>query len=586
MLCDLALAQSPDAPDALFVAGVIARESGDAAAAVERLERAVALRPDDAATLDALGSALRLADRPEHARSCFSRALVLEPGFDTARFNRAVTALAVGDVPAALSDLLVLIRRRPTDAEVFDALGRALAAQERLTEAAAAFAQASKLAPNRAGIWTGLAGVQQRLGDAAGARRSLDAALRLAPEDASAHVRSGWLCSFMGDVAGAEAAFRAALERAPDLPAAAAGLAHLEERRGAVASAAERLRPLLDSADPRVALTWAEVCRQQGRPADAVEVVERALPAAGADAGRLWFALGHLRDETGDTDAAFAAFTSGNRAHGLSFDAGAHSQAIDRLIAATADLRDWPRSSARSERPVFIIGMPRSGTSLVEQILASHRDVHGAGELDTVMRVAATMAPGGDWPQVLRGIAAQRRDAFARAYLEQLATLHPSAARITDKMPLNYLYMGMITCLWPGAKIIHCVRDALDTCLSCFLQPFMGPHYAFSNDLSGLGRYWRDYHRLMEHQARHVEMLTVPYGELVTDPERWSRALVELVGLPWDPACLSPHTHSRTVETASYAQVRRPIYRSSVGRAQRYAAHLEPLRAALRDSNL
>ena len=271
---------------------------------------------------------------------------------------------------------------------------------------------------------------------------------------------------------------------------------------------------------------------------------------------------------------------------------------------------DWfaarPAADGADPTPVFVVGMPRSGTSLVEQCLAAHPAVHGAGELAAILRLATEAAvsagaeadslrtgvvsmkagsrPGAEasYPECVHALPAARIAALGKRYLDHLRTLAPEAVRVTDKLPGNYLHLGFIATILPGAKIIHCRRDPLDNGISLYFTDFMVGH-EYSNDLHAIGRQIRGMRALMAHWEAVLggRLLALDYEALVADPESLTRAMVSHVGLEWNDACLRPHEVARTVRTASAWQVRQPVYRRSVGRAQGYKRFLGPLREAL-----
>jgi LPS sulfotransferase NodH len=243
--------------------------------------------------------------------------------------------------------------------------------------------------------------------------------------------------------------------------------------------------------------------------------------------------------------------------------------------------QDWLRG-ARSEgnestRPVFIVGMPRSGTTLTEQILASHPGVFGAGELRFWHGASVKYES-----QVLRG--AEGHEAIAAAadqYLQLLSSLSADASRVIDKMPANFMNLGLIHAAFPNARIIHMQRNPLDTGLSIYFQIFSNTH-TYANDLEDIAHYFTQYYRLMQHWRSTLgegAILDVPYEELVQDPEPWIRKMVQFAGLPWDPRCLDFHQTERTVVTASNWQVRQRITKSSAGRWRNYESYLGPLRS-------
>ena len=248
--------------------------------------------------------------------------------------------------------------------------------------------------------------------------------------------------------------------------------------------------------------------------------------------------------------------------------------------------RGWRRREqfgVSSSLPVFVVGMPRSGTSLAEQILASHPAVFGAGELTFWNSVGAS---GAAVPRRGRG---RRGGAHAAAeeYLRLLRTRSAQAHRIIDKMPANFLQLGLIHAALPGARIIHLQRDPIDTCLSIYFQDFSAT-LSYANDLGDLAHYYAEYLRLMQHWRSVLPgaaMLDVPYESLVEDPEAWSRKMLAFIGLPWDPRCLEFYRTERSVLTASKWQVRQRISTSSIGRWRHYQEHLGELRALTAESS-
>ena len=264
----------------------------------------------------------------------------------------------------------------------------------------------------------------------------------------------------------------------------------------------------------------------------------------------------------------------------------AADQQFFRLIAKTFDaglVERFAGAGDPSPVPIFVLGMPRSGSTLVEQILASHPQIHAAGEMTNLDRVVRslrdTVGRPIRFPQCAGGFDTESLRRIGQAYLASLPPLPEGKTRITDKLPSNFIYVGLIRMILPNARIIHTVRDPVDTCVSCFSRLF-GAGHAYCYDLAELGRYYRAYHELMAHWRAVLpagSMLDVAYEDVVGDLETQARRLIDYCGLPWDDRCLSFHTTSRTVSTASNLQVRRPLYRSSVQRWRRYEAHLQPL---------
>jgi len=290
-------------------------------------------------------------------------------------------------------------------------------------------------------------------------------------------------------------------------------------------------------------------------------------------------------DDADRYDEAFAAYDRANclyratrAAQGDRFDASGLRHQVDETIATfTADFfaarAGW---GASSDLPVFILGMPRSGTSLVEQIAASHSQIFGAGELREIGEITASLGPAANWGED----AALR---LAERHLERLRTLDGAAARIIDKLPDNIFQLGSIATLFPRARIVFCRRDARDIGLSCFFQKFAAGHLTFSYDLADCGRRIKETERIAEHWRRTLSlpMLDLDYERLVADLEGESRRLIAFLGLDWEPACLDFHRTARAVQTASSWQVRQPLFDRSAGRWRHYEGHLAPLLEAL-----
>ena len=309
-----------------------------------------------------------------------------------------------------------------------------------------------------------------------------------------------------------------------------------------------------------------------------------------ADERGLRYAAANLLDRAGRFDEAFAQARLGGVLRGVYYNAAATEAGVTRQIEyfTRERLGCLPRASHQSEKPLFIVGMPRSGTSLVEQILASHPQVHGGGELDVMFKVATAAMQKlsrqgwGEFPQYFNRLYLGVADELANIYLQPLIALNPSAKRITDKMPLNFLHVGLIALLFPQSRVIHCRRDPMDTCLSCFMTDFAGGN-EFSYDLAALGHFHRQQDRLMAHWKSVLDLpiLDVQYEQLVGDAEPQTRRLLGFAGLSWSDKCLRFHENDRFVNTASNEQVRRPLYKSSVQRWKNYEKHLVPLKTSL-----
>ncbi|MER9603899.1 sulfotransferase [Mesorhizobium sp. M0140] len=305
---------------------------------------------------------------------------------------------------------------------------------------------------------------------------------------------------------------------------------------------------------------------------------------------KLHHAAGKVLNDLKRYSEAFDHFNRGKRASGYTFDINLYRRWIDSLIETfTPDfLAARAGYGNPSEVPVFVVGMPRSGTTLTEQICASHPDVQGAGELNKLRRVANAIglktSSAGDLSRPVMSVTQDLSRKLAEEHLSYLREWAPAALRVVDKMPHNFEMIGLIGLLFPNARIIHCRRDAIDNCVSCFVQSFNKGH-SYNTDLRILGLYYREYDRLMRHWNEVFPGLIFEnrYETLVEDQEAQSRRLIDYLGLPWDDACLRFFDRDGSVNTPSRWQVRQPIYKSSVKRWKNYENEIQTLIDALGD---
>jgi len=302
---------------------------------------------------------------------------------------------------------------------------------------------------------------------------------------------------------------------------------------------------------------------------------------------RLHFNLGRVLDKLKNHKEAFQHYQQGNNLDSPIYSEKRNADYINRITTAYSsnNLKLLKNSSIKTDLPVFIIGMPRSGTSLVEQIISSHSDVHGAGELRYISQLSESFIPEkfdliDSFPEYIMKLTTEQLNTSAQHYLDKLGKFSTTALRITNKMPQNFLYIGLIKQLFPKAKIIHCSRHPLDTILSIYFQNFSKVHdYSFR--LENIAHYYQQYQHIMNHwkQSPDIEILDVPYTNLVNNFEDTCRSMISYIELEWDEQCLNFHNSEREVTSASFDQVRSPIYKSSLDRWKHYEEFLEPLSA-------
>ncbi len=552
-----ALTRAPEDVDAHIHLGVALKALGRYADAVGAYERALAIRPGHPVALNNLGNALGALGRYEPAADAYRRALTQKPGDVVAMRNLANVQLQAGRSDAALAWLKRARKTAPDDPRNDFEMGNLHRSRGRLERAAEWYRRALSLRPDDANIRCHLAITLKEMGD-------LDEAL---------------------------ACYRRVLEQRPGDPDATAGEADVLMKTGAFEEAWDRIRPLLSEGTPTVnlAIVHAQLSGRFGCRAEAADLLEKLLKREGLPAGdrrQIHFELGTLYDGLDDYDAAFAHIRRGNQLKEHRFDRERHDGLVRRLMAVYGS-GEWSRlerSTAGSDRPVFVVGMMRSGTTLVEQILDSHPRIHGAGELPEIHRltVACRRRTGTPFPDAAPLLTRTMVSEMADGYLERLAEIDAGAERIVDKMPHNFLYLGLIAQLLPNARIIHCRRDPLDNGLSIYFQPFSGTHdYAY--DLSDIGFFASRYAVLMDHwrSVLDLSIIDVRYEDLVSDARSEIRRILDFLGMDWDDRCLRFHENRRPVHTASYQQVRMPLYSRSVGRWRHYARYLDPLRQAL-----
>jgi len=557
----------------------------DAAAGCYR--RALVMQPDDAVLLCNLGNALRQLGSLEEALTHGLRAIELEPRSSVAHNNLGLILAAQGSREAAVASYRQALLLNPADVEALSNLGHVLRDLGQRREAAALYGKALDLNPSRAESHCNLGNALFDLMRMDAAVECYRHALELAPDHAAAHLSLSVALRFQRRADEAEASCQAALAIEPRHAEALSFLGELAADRGRFAEAQALFRRALD-VDPGCVFAYCGIAmHSKMAPTDvawlggAEALLDKPLPLRSEISLR--YALGKYHDDVGRYDLAFEQYRQANelsKRQEASYDRAKFRERVERVMARcdATFIRQAARYASASELPVFIVGMPRSGTSLAEQILASHPAVVGAGELRFWDAAFEKFDAAGRDPYIDGADFAEGLRATAREYLARLPAAG-AALRVVDKMPANFLYMGFIHAVFPNARIIHMQRHPIDTCLSIYFQNFagMGP---YANDLQNLAHHHGEYQRVTAHWRALLPaaaLLEIPYEALVADQETWTRRMVEFVGLPWDPQCLDFHQTERVVITASRWQVRQKISTTSAGRWKNYAQFLGPL---------
>jgi tetratricopeptide (TPR) repeat protein len=623
------LAREPSNIDALFLLGRAYCQQGELEAGAQTFRKIVKLRPDHAPALTLLATARAKLGDPQEALDLFDRAVAAEPRFGLAFANKADLLAGLGRHEEAVTAFDQALAVNAANPGAWCNRGDSLAALGRHAEAVESFQRALALAPNLMEAHFNLANALHKL------RRNEEAvphyrrALELRPGFADGYVNLG---SALLPLKRWDEVL-AACEQAAKLGAVSAQLhfnfgSALFELARYDESLGHFEKVLVLEPDHPLALHFKAqlIMTVEGRMEEAKALLERAIAVApeepanygllaqlkhfSADdpqiatmerllqnqklsgeeaAGSLHFALAKAYRDSGEHAASFGHLLHGNALVRQQFEydeketTGKHDRACE--VFTPELLRSLSGHGDPSERPIFIVGMPRSGTTLIEQILASHPRVYGAGErkdfpqtLFDVMQADST-----DYPDFVSTMTPAQLKEIGATYLSKLAAATPVSDRFTDKLPGNFRYVGLIKLMLPNARVLHARRNPIDNCVSCFSIGF-ADQVKFAYDLGELGRYYRSYERLMQHWRNVLPpeaMLDVQYEEVVADIETQARRIVAYCGLEWDDACLAFHETKRPVKTASVAQVRQPIYKTSVERWRPYEKELAPLLEAL-----
>jgi len=554
------LASTPDNSRVIYLLGMLANQCGRSAEAVVLLREAVSKQSDQADYHLGLGLALTALGSLSEAVETYQEALRLRPQWFSAYLN----------------------------------LGHAYRQLGRLEDAIRFYREALGVDARTVVPYLSLAEAQRLLGDYPGAHDTLQQALRRWRRNADIHLGFSILARDQGDYVEALQHYDRAIAIDPQNARAHYYRAIALQELGRVDEARSGFRDALacdpDYVDAYRALVVLQRYTERSTEIEAMERLWERPDIVGAQRIQLAFALGKVSEDLGQHDDAFRYFATGNKLvrDTYQYDIEQHENYVNQLIEVFdreffAARREWGNPD---DTPIVICGMPRSGTTLTEQILASHPQVAGAGEVSDLQEAVWRTVPALTQPDFPEGVTALDRADLARIsenYIARLrARIAPDVLHITDKLPSNIQFLGMLRVMLPRARVIHCRRNALDTCWSIYKTYFTGQQ-PFAYDLAELGRYYRSYERLMAHWAEVLPggLLEFDYESVVEDQEAATRRLLEYCGLPWDPRCLTFHETDRTVTTASLSQVRRPVYGSSVGIGEKYAEHLGPLINAL-----
>jgi tetratricopeptide (TPR) repeat protein len=569
--------------------GNLLAQLGHSAAAIAALRHALDMQPTLPQAWRSLGDLLYLAGDSADADAAYARHLrasVHDPAL-----MAAGDALVGGDLPRAEAVLRAHLKRAPSDVAALRMLAEVGIRLGRYAGAEALLARCLELAPGFAGARYNYAIVLFRQNRAIEALPQMERLVAEAPGDSNYRLMLAAVLASTGSYDRAIDLYAALVAQSPRLPRLWLGYGHALRTSGRRDKAVAAYRAIIDMA-PTMGEAWWSLANLKTGALDSGDAaaMRAALSREGIsneDRYHLEYALGRAEEEAGDYAASFAHYAQGARLRRpeVRYDANATSKQVDSTISLMTEAFFAARAElgCGDPAPLFIVGLPRSGSTLIEQMLASHSSVEGTMELPELANVAREICPAAEYPGALAELDGAHLASLGARYLERASVYRRSGRPFfIDKMPNNWVHAGLIRLILPRARIIDARRQPMASCFSAFKQHFArGQHYSY--DLGELGRYYRDYERLMAHfdAVQPGAIHRVQYEAMVTDPEGELRRLLDYCGLGFEPACLRFYENDRPVRTASSEQVRRPIYREGLEHWRHYAAWLGPLAEAL-----
>lgn len=562
-----ALEISQNLPAALNNLGSIQHDKKNLDAAIDYYKKAVAVAPNHIESISNLGSVLTEKEQADDAIKLLLPLIQANPNFADAHCNIANAFLVKEDYDKAAFGFKRALSLKADYPEANIGLAKVLQEQRDFSAALVHAEQAKKLTPDNAEIYSLVGRIYSEYGYPEKAKEAYAKALELDSNLVSAYLGRGHQLMENGDIKGAADDFKHALSLDPDNLAARLAITQVNK---------------VKAGDDNMTALIAEA-----KKLDVLSEV-KAIP--------LHFALGKSYEDTKQYDLAFKHYQAGCqlKRKRIEYSADNNDLITKNIIEYfTKENIDRLRGDAcDSNLPIFVLGMPRSGTTLTETIIASHPMVYGAGELNDILEIASQAGGGSSanensigYPLNMQGITKAELKALGERYISGLQARAPALPRITDKMPANFNCLGLIHLMLPNAKIVHVKRNPIDTCLSCYTRLFNKSQLQ-SYDLQDIGRYYRNYATLMEHWRKVLPVgsfYEIQYEDIIADAEGQSRALIDYCGLEWNDACLDFHKTERNIRTASVTQVRQPIYKTSVEKWRHYEKHLGQLLDALGD---
>ena len=595
-LCVSLCADSPDDVEAHVLMGEIYGHSGDFKSAEDSLMKAFAISPNDPLINFNLGISLYHQNKFKDAVEYLVRAAQFDPQQFDVWFYLGMSCEGLGAKDNAIISFEHAIAIDLESVEVLKRLGRLYMESERWELAVEALERLFKMQPADANILSGFCVALCRAYQYERLLKNIEPVALNRSMDYVANYYVAQAYFEQADMVNAGKYFNRVLAANPDHIDSLVALASIKTMLGDHDEALRLISPLVNSHSdsPGVALSFSLIGPRFNRSDEAIRLLKKSLSNKSLPSfirGKLSVSLAQIYEKAGNYEKAFKLFKQGNDLHSPHFDRASYMHRIKAIesVYSEDNVKLLPVADHSFDKPVFIVGMPRSGTSLVEQILASHPQVYGAGELKYIQNYSFDLSDLGinnkQYPECMSDVSQSQLEKLAEDYIERLEDISNGEDMVTDKMPINYQNLGLIYQLFPNAKIIHCTRDPMDTCVSCYCQFFSGSYY-YTFDLDDVGFAYRAYEKQMRFWKKvlPIAILDVSYEELVKNQESVTKQILEYCELSWSEECLNFYKTPRTVATASVEQVRKPMYSTSVHKWRNYEKHVGALINSLEEN--
>lgn len=578
--------------------GIAYYDNNELEQAEKTQKRAIELNPTNTHALNNLGSIFFKKNLPDQAEFFFKKAISLDTNNAEYRGNLINLLISSNRENEAIAEGFHALKLFKDSIIFFNLIGRALSKIEQFDKAIEIYKNTLRIDPNNLEALLATASNLTEINKYNESEIFCNKLFELRDFRAETYTLKGKIKNDQGFYEEAKKYFLEAIKLNPSYMPAYVNFGHILIERGKLEEAKDIFLDALkiNGQDLSVRLALANLNRTKDKDENFLFLLEKSKEQKtmlGADAIHIHFALGKSFEDIKDFESAFKHFNLGceKKRKSINYNAENTNQIVSNIkkIVTKDFIEKFKHIGNKSQIPIFVLGMPRSGTTLVETILDSHSQIFGAGELNHIIRICG-MRDGKDlgYPASLMDITDEGLKSMADHYLEQLTKISPSASKIVDKMPANFFYLGLIYILFPNAKIIHVMRDPIDTCFSNFKHLFhKGQLHSYT--LEETAKFYLDYADLMKHWRNVLPknaFYEMQYENLVEDPEKISKDLLNFCGLEWEENCINFHTNNRKVKTASVLQVRQPIYKTSMKKWQDFEKHLQPLTDILGQLNI